>query len=943
MRGDSKARRLRGLVSTVAILASLAAPAARAEQESGKTFFDNVQARLAKGDVRGAEIELRNAERANPGDPAIHIELARLYLAINNLPSAEAEARLARQNKGDPSSVDPLLAQALSAQGKFNELFRDIMPGNRASQSESQLQVTLGLAHLQLKELGQAEPLLREAEQLDEKSAAAKAAMAQLLLAKSDPAGAQKEIAAAVAIAPDDLVVERVNALVLGARGDTAASVKALDALLAKHPDDIVGLSMRADALMRDNKLAAAKKDLDHALKLAPDRRGLIFLDGIVLAREGKLAEADAELSKASAGFNDIPYGYYLQGILKYRLRQFEQASDSLSKYLGRFPQDVGARRILADIYLLKRDYSMAITTLKPSPDVDPTDSASELLLARAYLGSGRRNDALDLYARAAKANPENAGSAAELGALETGLGQVQQGLAELDKLAETASGLAAAGPTLIVADLNSGRIADADKTAEAMVKRNGKDPVALSLLATVRMAEGNYADAAAIYKGMVDRDSTLVVPRRGLAQADFDLGKYDDAQAIMEAVVKERPNSRDDEIALAKIYARQGNIVAAADELRTLQKNLPNTPAAGIALLQIYGDAKHWDDARAYAHDLKGMFPGNTAVIRAIAVLNVQAGDLKLAASEFANMVQAAPASAPLLVEYAHYQLAAGDKAGALASLKKAITLAPKELGPVISLVNFERTEYGPEEALAAAQSIAKDHPGTAKLLSADILLSQGRKDEAIKLIADEQEAHPSDVMAAKLGALLYAVGDRDKAKQVLMDWTGKHANDMASRLMLAQIYDSDHDQDSARVLYEEIHEREPNNVAVLNSLAVIYGTKHDARALDYAAQAYRVDPNPHVADTFGWSLTEAGELKVALPILRSASADLPQDPTVTYHLAATLDALGQKDEARALLDPLLKSGKAFDERADAERLVAAGVERGAAGGAGPIKRSGP
>jgi cellulose synthase operon protein C len=58
-------------------------------------------------------------------------------------------------------------------------------------------------------------------------------------------------------------------------------------------------------------------------------------------------------------------------------------------------------------------------------------------------------------------------------------------------------------------------------------------------------------------------------------------------------------------------------------------------------------------------------------------------------------------------------------------------------------------------------------------------------------------------------------------------------------------------------------------------------------------------------------------------LSLLRVASAGLPQDASVQYHLAAALNATGEKDQARTVLEKLVKSGTGFDDRADAQQLL--------------------
>ncbi|HLI22984.1 MAG TPA: tetratricopeptide repeat protein, partial [Stellaceae bacterium] len=73
---------------------------ARADTSEANSYMQNAQALMAKGDLRGASIELRNAARVAPENADIHLQLAKIYLMLSNLPSAEAEARTALQRHG---------------------------------------------------------------------------------------------------------------------------------------------------------------------------------------------------------------------------------------------------------------------------------------------------------------------------------------------------------------------------------------------------------------------------------------------------------------------------------------------------------------------------------------------------------------------------------------------------------------------------------------------------------------------------------------------------------------------------------------------------------------------------------------------------------------------------------------------------------------------------
>jgi putative PEP-CTERM system TPR-repeat lipoprotein len=898
--------------------------AALAATEDASSPSPDVKQLIAKGDLRRAEIELRNASLANPKNADLHIQLADLYLRMQNLPAAEAEARLARTNKGPADEVDPLLARALSQQGKFTELFRDVTPAGREAKAESQVRVALGLAHLQLQELSQAAPLLQDAERLDPSAAAPKTATAQLLLVQGDIAGAQKEIAAASAIAPDDVNVLRVSALILRAQGNKDAAIAKLSELLARHPDDVSGLVLRADTAMSENKLPQVQTDLDHALKIAPTNVAVIFLDGVLLARQGKLQEADAQLSKASAGFNSLPYGYYLQGVVKFRLGQYQQATTDLAKYLARFPNATVAKRLLAVIAIRQRDYDTAIDELKPVVDSDPSDEESTSLLAQAYLATGkRRNDALELYQRLAALHPQDVGTAVNLDVIKIQAGQVEQGLKELDNMVHSAASAAQAGPALVIADLRLGHVSDADAAAQTLVDNNHQDLMAQSLLGMVRMDETKYSEAAAIYKAVVDKDRTLLGAQRSLAQADLALGKTDDAKALMQGLVKEHPDSVADQVMLARIEMRQNDISGAAEVLRRAQQASATDPTPGLTLLRMYGGQKAWDKAWSYAGDLEGQFPVNRSVVSTVAALRAAAGDPKGAALEYSQLLNATPNDADLLASYANYQTQAGDLTGARATLETAHGANPNGFQIMSQLANFDFDHGGLEKGLATARSFAGNQQLASDLISAALYQRANRPQDAVATLTAAMKRNPQISVVLELANALFTAGEKSEAVATLRQWIQDHPGDFDAEILLAQFYQRQSDPSAALQAYESAYKMDPDNWVVANNLAGLYGGKGDARARALGEQAYYLNPGAPTADTYGWALVRTGDARDGLPLLRQAAEALPSNATVLYHLAVALKDTGDIDTARTVLNRLVGSGTSFDDENAAKELL--------------------
>src|SRR5262249_9489999 len=156
---------------------------------------------IAKGDLKAAEIALRNAVRQSPDNPLIRARLAQVYLNLGDAASAEREARAARERNGDEADYLPILADALLRQGKFTDVFDPVRPGDRAPALEGKVRSSLGAAAFGLNDRQKAEAMFRDAIRLDPDAARPKVQLAQLL-SNQNPEEADKLIDAAIAAEP---------------------------------------------------------------------------------------------------------------------------------------------------------------------------------------------------------------------------------------------------------------------------------------------------------------------------------------------------------------------------------------------------------------------------------------------------------------------------------------------------------------------------------------------------------------------------------------------------------------------------------------------------------------------------------------------------------------------------------------------------------------------
>ena len=173
------------------------------------------------------------------------------------------------------------------------------------------------------------------------------------------------------------------------------------------------------------------------------------------------------------------------------------------------------------------------------------------------------------------------------------------------------------------------------------------------------------------------------------------------------------------------------------------------------------------------------------------------------------------------------------------------------------------------------------------------------------------------------KLHQSMVAANNMKGADERLLQWLKDDPTDAAVRVYLADSYLAQMQVKPAIVQYEIALKTVPQNMAVLNNLAYAYQLDKNPRALETAEAALKLEPsNPRVMDTLGWILVEKGSDPRGLGLLQKASAQVPDNEEMRFHLAVGLSKSGDKAAAKKELETLVTS-KTFRGVEDAKRLL--------------------
>jgi len=907
-----------GLLATAGLAPALAQPLERARQAQ------------AKGDLRAAQIEYRNAVRAEPNSAPARAALAGISLELGDGDTAEKEARAALERGLDPVAGTKLLLRAYLAQNRARDLLRDFPVPDDPAKAALAGQIAAGrtLAQLNQNDRDAARLSAAEAVRLAPDTVETQLAAAAVAFLDGDRKAAEAAVDKALAVdptAPDALLRK---AGLQFERGEATAAAATLATLLERAPGHIPARVLRAEALLRSNEPAKARLEVDTALRIQPNSAPAAYLLGLLLVQAQEWKSADEIFQKLGSVLGNFPDGFLLQAIAKRGINQPAQALDSAQRYTARRPEDPRGAKFLASLELENNRPNEAVAALdrfitRGTPDAETFD-----LLGRAHAAAGRPREAAVALQRAADLAPQDPGILARLAASR----------------------------------LASGDAAGTTKAAEGLLALVPNQPGAREMLAVVALARGDLVSAEAELNKLdaAARQSEI----GGTLSGAIRLGRLDlpGARTAFEGALRARPDSVSARLGLARVAAAQNQPVETDRLLIEVLQRDPGNAEAVTALTNIaIGGGTRGGVARGALEKAQAARPDDARLALAMASIFTAAGDQAKAIALLESEPLRAPgrgvalplaraqayaaadrwpeaeaASRAALAEapdnvFARRQLAAllarkGEASAAEALIREGLRAEPGNQQLQQTLLGLVQQARGLDAALLVADELSR-YPN-ARFLRGDLLMAAQRPADAAKVFAAAYAEAPTAATALRQANALRAANQPAQATAVLNAWLQREPNSVEVLDALSQL-----DIQAGRFAEAErrlntLLAAVPNNPVALNNLAWLLGERGGAettRARELAERAYFLMPNVESADTLGWILARNGEPKLAVPLLRAAAAPRggqPGNPSMTFRLAFALNAAGDREEAGRVLDSLLAAGTGFPERGQAEKL---------------------
>lgn len=899
---------------------------------------DRARAAQARGDLRAAQIEFRNAARAEPQNAAIRAGLAAVSLDLGDMETAEREARAAIERGFDPVASTGILLRTYLGRGRFRELLREFPLADNPPQPAVAAQVAAAraLAHLALDDRPAARESIATALRLAPNAAEPHLAASSLALAERDPAAAEAAVDRALAADPDAVDALLRKASFQAGRGEPAA-VETLSRLLARAPGNVQARVMRGEILMRAGEDARARQDAEAALRVVPGSGQATFLLAMLHMRAQDWRAADETLQRMSSVLPNLPDGLLALATVKRALNQTGQAMDAAQRHVARRPEDPRGAKLLATMQMEANQPDAAAATLTRLAQRNTADAEALDMLGRAHIASGRPREAAEAFQRASQMAPDDPGVRARLAAARLAIGDAAGTQQAAQDALRLAPGQAGARELLAIAALSRGDIATAQAEWDRLDAAQRRGELAGTLHGLLQLARFDVAGARAAFETVLRDHPESVPARRGLARVATAQGNPVEAERLLGEVLRRAPSDPEALGRLVSTIASGGPRAASARAvLEGAQAAAPTEPALALVLAAMLTTTGDPNRALAVLSTPALRRPGlgpdlplaRSQVHGALQQFAEAEEAARLALAEDANSVQARRQLIAL-------RLRAGDPRAAETLAQEGVRLVPADMSMLQMLIGVVRDTQGLDAALAQADRLSENQASrpASLLLRGDLLLAAQRPADAARAFAAAHARVPSSALVLREAASWRAANQPAAAATALTNWLARQPDDVEALNVMAQLdIEAGRTADAVRRLAVVV-ERAPDNAVALNNLAWMMsergGAEELARARQMAERAYFLLPSPDTADTLGWILARTGDTQRAVTLLRQAvGAPRPEgqavDPGKVFRLAHALHGAGQRAEAARLLEPALSGGAAFPERAAAERLMA-------------------
>jgi tetratricopeptide (TPR) repeat protein len=341
--------------------------------------------RAQQGKLNEAEILFLRAVRLNSELPAVHMNLARLYLLKSEPRKTVAELReVLRLDPANSEAFDRLAALLLS-EGEIEECISFVERAKQSQPLSPALLILLGDAYLKKSNADRAEENYQQAITGQSDNTDAVLGLAQVALLRGQTETAASYIARSRKLAADSPATLYRFALVTLKAGDSEEANAAMMQAVKLQPNNPAFFLLLGTTWLQKPDLLEAEKAFRRSLELYPRNPQAQMSLGYTLLMQKQYPEAKLWLEKSVQLDPGTAETFYYLGLIAQEQNEDERAVQHFKKALELVPSFGHAHVALGSTYLKLKNYSAALEELTTGVKLNPEDSTAHYNLAVLY------------------------------------------------------------------------------------------------------------------------------------------------------------------------------------------------------------------------------------------------------------------------------------------------------------------------------------------------------------------------------------------------------------------------------------------------------------------------------------------------------------------------------------------------------------------------------
>ena len=378
--------------------------------------------------------------------------------------------------------------------------------------------------------------------------------------------------------------------------GQKDAAEHLLRRLIKQDPKLAGAYERLALLLVEQDKVAESLRVLADAVGAGPETHVRILRVVAQLAGQTRIATRVVDQAEALLGNQQHNHALnYIVGLVAFgadrpelAVRCFTQAMQAKSDFLPAYLS-------LGRLYLERFDWDKALGVANQAAKAGLTDAGITYLLARAYDGLDRIEQAEGAYRQVIQQDPKSVAALLALGEMYERVGQRNSAQREYQKVLKIAPGNDQAGERLIRLLLAQGEQNQAREELERLRRAGGSGPVLGRCLA-VMAARGDVTRYRKLLNDILSEAPNDVETRYDLATSYYATKDYDQASDQVDRILKRAPGHQKARFMMADLCRKRLDFEGAAKVLDGLLREHPNREAWLLAIQEVSLDLQDYD-----------------------------------------------------------------------------------------------------------------------------------------------------------------------------------------------------------------------------------------------------------------------------------------------------------------------------------------------------------